>query len=543
MRLAANGPKPVVIDEFPFLAKATPALPSLIQRALEPAAQRRNTPVRLLLCGSALSFMEKLLAGSAPLRGRAGLELLVPTLDYRLAREFWGIGDLRTAVLTNAIVGGTPAYRREFAQDDVPAGPDDFDPWVCRTVLNPGRPLFREARYILAEEPDIHDTALYHAVLAAIAEGNTTRGGIANYLERKSTDLAHPLGVLHDAGLITHETEAFKKNRSAYRIAEPLLTFYHAIMRPAWGDLERPGRAPQVWRRSQHAFHSNVVGPHFEEICRQWTRWHAGPQTYGGAYPARVASGTVSDPEARKTTATGTRNCSGGRGRAYHDEDMGQEMPSPPFPDPGSPVLQLIVTRAIKAMTTGEATAQEAILHAAAHGWYEATSRARMPAPAATSAAACASRPAGDGQTRQQLASPPASADTPLGSCPHGGRGATPRVSPSGIRHSRRPAAAMSSGRARRQISSAASNSRLTGSVTSGGSGLPGQVCPPPYTVHAITRVPPAPAGDVCRLDSSVACVSPGPGGHRSIARHRAALSSRDSARPRSSPFGPRCRE
>jgi hypothetical protein len=132
--------------------------------------------------------------------------------------------------------------------------------------------LFREARYILAEEPDIHDTALYHAVLAAIADGNTTRGGIAGYLERKSTDLAHPLGVLHDAGLITQETEAFKKHRPVYRIAEPLLTFYHAIMRPAWGDLERPGRAPQVWRRSRQSFHSNVVGPHFEEICRQWTR-------------------------------------------------------------------------------------------------------------------------------------------------------------------------------------------------------------------------------------------------------------------------------
>jgi len=84
--------------------------------------------------------------------------------------------------------------------------------------------------------------------------GNTTRSGIASYLERKSTDLAHPLGVLHDAGLITHETDAFRKNRSAYRIAEPLLTFYHAIMRPSWGDLERPGRAVQVWRRSRHTF-------------------------------------------------------------------------------------------------------------------------------------------------------------------------------------------------------------------------------------------------------------------------------------------------
>lgn len=298
MRIATDGPKPVVLDEFPFLAKASPALPSLIQRSLEPSAQRGNTPVRLLLCGSALTFMGRLLAGNAPLRGRSGLELVVPTLDYRLARDFWAVADPRTALLTNAIVGGTPAYRREFVQDDVPDGPKDFDRWVCRTVLNPARPLFREARYILAEEPDMRDTALYHAVLAAIVDGNTTRGGIANYLARKSTDLAHPLGVLHDSGLITHEVDAFRKNRSAYRIAEPLLSFYHAIMRPAWGDLERPGRAAQVWRRSQHTFASGVVGPHFEGICRQWARWHADPDTYGNRYPHRVASGTVSDPGA-----------------------------------------------------------------------------------------------------------------------------------------------------------------------------------------------------------------------------------------------------
>jgi hypothetical protein len=54
-----------------------------------------------------------------------------------------------------------------------------------------------------------------------------------------------------------------------------------------------------------------------------------------------------------------------------HDEVMSEEMPSPPFPDPDSPVLKLIVTRAIEAMRTGEATAEQAILHAAVHGWYE----------------------------------------------------------------------------------------------------------------------------------------------------------------------------
>jgi AAA+ ATPase superfamily predicted ATPase len=298
MRIATGGPTTVVIDEFPFLAKASPALPSVIQRALDPAARRGNTPVRLLLCGSALSFMGRLLSGNAPLRGRAGLELVVPTLDYRLAAEFWDITDPRTAVLTHAIVGGTPAYRREFIQGDTPAGPDDFDGWVTRAVLNPGRPLFREARYLLAEEPELHDTALYHSVIAAIASGNASRGRIADYLGRRSTDLAHPLHVLEDVGLVRHEPDAFRRNRSAYRIAEPLVTFYHAVMRPRWGDLERPGRAAAVWQRAQATFRSKVLGPHFETLCREWVRWHAATESLGGQ-ASRVAAGTVNDPTAK----------------------------------------------------------------------------------------------------------------------------------------------------------------------------------------------------------------------------------------------------
>jgi len=298
--IARGHPIPVVIDEFPYLVKASPQLPSLIQRAFDPAAQRNNTPIRLLLCGSALSFMGKLLSGNAPLRGRSSLEMIIPTLDYQLASQFWGITDWHTAVLVNAIVGGTPAYRREFVADDSPADAADFNDWVTRSVLNPNRPLFREARYLLSEEPDMRDTGLYHAVLSAITAGNSSRGGIANYLQRKATDLAHPLSVLQDAGLITHEEDAFRRNRSSYRIAEPLLTFYHAIMRPEWGNLERAGRATEVWQRSQHAFDSLVVGPHFEELCRQWAR-HADPSYFQDRVPSQVLSGTVSDPGTQAT--------------------------------------------------------------------------------------------------------------------------------------------------------------------------------------------------------------------------------------------------
>ena len=298
MTLAANGPMPVVIDEFPYLAKATPQLPSLIQRALGPQGQRAGTSIRLLLCGSALSFMGGLLAGNAPLRGRASLELVVHTLDYRLAKDFWQIDDPRLAFLVNAVVGGTPAYRREFTLGDVPKDLADFGPWVVRNILNPGRPLFREARFLLAEEPDLRDHALYHGVLSAIADGNATRGGIAGYLARKSTDLGHALTVLEDVGMITRDPDAFHGKRSAYRITEPVLTFYHAIMRPEWTDLERPGHADQVWERSAHTFASKVLGPHFEHLARTWARWHASAETLGG-HRTKVLSGTIPDPEVK----------------------------------------------------------------------------------------------------------------------------------------------------------------------------------------------------------------------------------------------------
>ncbi|MFJ2843519.1 hypothetical protein ACIPD2_17980 [Streptomyces griseofuscus] len=46
-------------------------------------------------------------------------------------------------------------------------------------------------------------------------------------------------------------------------------------------------------------------------------------------------------------------------------------MPSPPFPSPDSAVLRLIVGNAIASVLSGEASVEEAILHAAVHGWYE----------------------------------------------------------------------------------------------------------------------------------------------------------------------------
>jgi len=279
-----------VLDEFPYLSKVAPALPSILQREIDRAASAgRRT--KLLLCGSAMSVMGGLLAGTAPLRGRATLELVVKPFDYRLAAEFWNLADPRLAVLVHSVVGGTPAYRR-FVSDDSPGSLREFDDWILRTVLSPASPLFREARYLLEEEMDVRDAALYHSVLAAVASGNGTRGGIANYVGRKASHLSHQLVVLEDSGLLRRQQDVFRSGRATYHVAEPLVTFYQVVMRPQWGLLES-GRSENVWEAAKARFSAQVVGPHFEQVCREFAM--TAPAELFGELPGEIGAGIVPD--------------------------------------------------------------------------------------------------------------------------------------------------------------------------------------------------------------------------------------------------------
>ncbi|MEU9890363.1 ATP-binding protein [Sphaerisporangium sp. NPDC051011] len=294
--LPKDRPMPLVIDEFPYLMRANSAIPSILKQEIDLRGRTHGgtSNARVLICGSALPVMGKVLSGQAPLRGRARLELVIQSLPYRAAADFWGISDPRLAAMLHAIVGGTPAYRDEFVAGDIPSSAGDFDGWVARTVLNRRTSLFREGRYLLTEESDIRDPALYHSVLSAVAEGNNTWGGIASHIGHRSSDIAHPLNVLEDCGLLVKEKDAFQSGRTRYRIAEPLITFYQAIMRPEWTDLSL-GFAAEVWERSRQRFLSKVMGPHFETLCREYALRY-GRAHFGEGGIGEVVAGTVADP-------------------------------------------------------------------------------------------------------------------------------------------------------------------------------------------------------------------------------------------------------
>lgn len=152
------------------------------------------------------------------------MKLVVRPFDHRTAAQFWGIGDPALVLRVNAVVGDTPAHRREFVGDDAPADRADFDAWVVCAVLDRGHPLLLGGRYVLAEDPSIRDRGLRTAVLAAVSLGRTTRGAITDHVGRPGADLAHVLVVLDGGGWLRREEDALRCRRPRYRLDDPFMS-------------------------------------------------------------------------------------------------------------------------------------------------------------------------------------------------------------------------------------------------------------------------------------------------------------------------------
>ena len=291
----------VVLDEFPYLLEHTPELDSIIQRTFGPRHEKRlASQTRLILCGSAMSVMARVLSGTAPLRGRAGLDLRISPFDFRVARTLHGIDDLPTAFRAYCVIGGVPAYAREMSEDDMPSGPEDFERWICRRVLSPSAPLFSEVDLLLSEDPataKARKLNLYHAVLAGVASGHHTHSSLTKYVKVSGAALAPIIAGLVSAELVARTQDPIRDNRPTYQPADPILRFHYAITRRHRDRLGRHGANPmQLWRDLQATFDSQVRGPCFEDAARYWVRHFANAETLGGR-PDHVGPTTLALPD------------------------------------------------------------------------------------------------------------------------------------------------------------------------------------------------------------------------------------------------------
>jgi AAA+ ATPase superfamily predicted ATPase len=290
LRLGARGVTPVVLDEAGYVLEADRSVDSVVASALGPAARHQGpaSQARLILCGSAIAMMRSLTAGEAPLRGRAGMELVMRPADFRgaaehVARTTGGL-DLETAVRVYAVIGGVIGYATDMVDGDLPSGLHDFDRWVAARILSPGATLHHEAVTLLSEDPDISTTnpVLHQSILAAIANGSVTAGSISRKVGRPVSNLDPALKRLVDAGFVVRHQDPIRAQRPQYALGDPFLQFHYAVLEPH-GALLRARDPATIWtRRLVRSFDAQVRGPVFEEQARSWVERYADEETIGG---------------------------------------------------------------------------------------------------------------------------------------------------------------------------------------------------------------------------------------------------------------------
>lgn len=298
-QLAASGqgPRLLVLDEFPYLLRHSPELPSVLQALYDDGRNDPRAPaMRVILCGSAFSVMTELLSGQHPLRGRAVLDLTLHAFNYRDAAKYWGITDPEVAFATHAVFGGTAGYR-DLVDEPPPATADGIPRWLGRHVFDPARALLTEADYLLREDPRITDRALYQSVLTAISAGADTPSKIGSVLGRPDRSLTHPLAVLHSGGFIRRGGDMLRQRGTRWEVADPILKFHELVLAPRLSEFEeRRGEAALLSARP--TISTQIHGPHFEELCREWTTRFAEGEGLGRT-PGPVGSAVLSDPRGR----------------------------------------------------------------------------------------------------------------------------------------------------------------------------------------------------------------------------------------------------
>lgn len=260
----------LILDEFPYLCDVEPALPSIVQ-AFWDRVRASGTNLKLVLCGSKISFMEGILAEKNPLHGRQTLRLDVASLPYRDAARFFPGWSAEDCLRAYGVFGGVPYYL-SLCDPEVSLAEN-----VSDLVLAKGAPLAEEPDNLLQAE--LRDVSRYTSLLRAVADGCTDTGKIIGRVREFSTasELATYIAKLSELRLlrIVRSMDATEKERDRrYHLDDPFLAFWYRFVLPNRSALAA-GHGEQVWSKKIAPWLDDYMGELFEWICRDHARLYA----------------------------------------------------------------------------------------------------------------------------------------------------------------------------------------------------------------------------------------------------------------------------
>jgi AAA+ ATPase superfamily predicted ATPase len=248
------------LDEFPYLVKNNPELPSVIQKIID---DQEHDNFNLILCGSSQQMMYGLaLESTSPLYGRSDEIIRIKPMAVNHLREYLNISSIE-AVREFGVWGGVPRYWEIRKQSN------NFEEAIRYHLLDQYGILYEEPERLFSDE--MRTSVQAFSVLSLIGTGSHRISEIAGRLGKPATQLSRLLGFLTNLGYIRREIpfgESIRSTKkSLYKIDDPFLSFYFTFLVPNKSRLEF-GLVDQVFPDISRNYDKYLSGL-WEELCRR----------------------------------------------------------------------------------------------------------------------------------------------------------------------------------------------------------------------------------------------------------------------------------
>lgn len=256
-----------VIDEYPYLAKAKPAISAMLQHIID--HKWTETRMYLILCGSSMSFMESQVLGKeSPLYGRRTGQFKIKPLDYKETSVFHPDLSVEDNSLIYGITGGVPHYINKL---DVK---DSVDEALLSNFFDRSSYLYEEPGNLLKQE--LREPAVYNAIIKAIAEGASRMNDIRTKVGEENSVVSKYLKTLMELGIVKKETPISEKagKKTIYLLADNFFRFWYRFV-PANMSAIDSGRIAKIYPHAVKQYLPDYMGLIFEKMCRDYLLYYS----------------------------------------------------------------------------------------------------------------------------------------------------------------------------------------------------------------------------------------------------------------------------
>lgn len=254
----------LVIDELPYWAERDDALLSILQKYIDRVWNDKN--LKIILCGSALSFMEKkVLSEKSPLFGRRDSQIKLEAFNYLDAAKFVPDYSNEDKAICYGITGGVAKYLSMIDPEK------NIYENIVRLFFRTDGYLYDETRNLLTQE--FSDISIVNNIVEQIALGENTLNIIAGKIGEKEQTVLYSLDKLINVGLVEKKkciTDEKNKKKTQYVLKDYMFKFWYEFIPKATSVIEM-GQGEVYYHKIVKPVLHSFMGSVFEEMCRYYT--------------------------------------------------------------------------------------------------------------------------------------------------------------------------------------------------------------------------------------------------------------------------------